>query len=116
MMKILRFTLAVVSIAVFVTAAGGVWWVKSLGPAPRKSDVDLSAQVVDRNGRLLRAYATSQGRWRLPVKLSDVDPRFVRMLLAYEDRRFYEHGGVDPLAMLRAGWQWLHNGSTPPCS
>ena len=32
------------------------------------------------------------------------------MLLAYEDRRFREHAGVDPLAMARAAWQWAGNG------
>jgi penicillin-binding protein 1C len=90
--------------------AYGAWWIKSLGPAPGMSGVELSTQVVDRNGRLLRAYATPEGRWRLPAKLSEVDPRFVGMLLAYEDRRFREHAGVDPLAMLRAAWQWLRNG------
>jgi penicillin-binding protein 1C len=109
-MKSLRYTLAAANIVVLVAAADGAWWIKTLGPAPSKSAVEMSTQVVDRNGRLLRAYATSQGRWRLPVKLSEVDPRFVRMLLAYEDRRFYDHAGVDALAMLRAGWQWLRNG------
>ena len=33
---------------------------------------------VDRDGRLLRAYATSEGRWRLPATVADVDPRFLR--------------------------------------
>ena len=32
------------------------------------------------------------------------------MLLAYEDRRFRTHRGVDPLAMARAAWQWAGNG------
>src|SRR5580704_4406926 len=47
--------------------------------------------VVDRNGRLLRAFTTPDGRWRLPVRAGDADPRFVAMLIAYEDRRFYSH-------------------------
>jgi penicillin-binding protein 1C len=103
-------TLAIGCIAFVSAAIGGVWFVKSLGPLPSGEDVDLSTQVLDRNGRLLRAYATAQGRWRLPVKVGDIDPRFVAMLLAYEDRRFREHAGVDPLAMARAATQWLRNG------
>ena len=73
----------------------------------RSADVELSTQVLDRNGRLLRAYATPEGRWRLPATVDDVDPRFVEMLQTYEDRRFREHRGVDPLAMARAAWQLL---------
>ena len=49
-------------------------------------------------GKLLRAYATTEGRWRLPASVKDVDPRFLKMLFAYEDKRFYEHHGVDPAA------------------
>jgi penicillin-binding protein 1C len=61
--------------------------------------------VLDREGRLLRAYATREGRWRLPATPDDVDPRFVKMLFAYEDQHFYAHHGVDPVALMRAAWQ-----------
>ena len=47
------------------------------------------AVVLDRDGKLLRAYATPDGRWRLPATVEDVDPRFLKLLFAYEDRRFY---------------------------
>ncbi len=70
----------------------------------------VSALVEDREGRLLRAYTVENGIWRLPVTLDDVDPRFVKMLLAYEDRRFWRHGGIDLRALLRAAWQALVNG------
>ncbi|MEC7651501.1 MAG: transglycosylase domain-containing protein, partial [Pseudomonadota bacterium] len=44
----------------------------------------------------------SHGYWREPVRLGDIDPRLVQMLVAYEDKRFYRHGGVDLLALGRA--------------
>ena len=44
--------------------------------------------MVDRNGRLLRPYATPDGRWRLPATVKDVDPRYLDLLIAYEDKRF----------------------------
>jgi penicillin-binding protein 1C len=82
----------------------------SLGPidlnAPRRG----SAVAVDRNGRLLRAFTTSEGRWRLPVARADVDPRFIAMLIAYEDHRFADHIGVDVLAIERAAAQWIGHG------
>jgi penicillin-binding protein 1C len=66
-----------------------------------------SVTVLDRDGRLLRAYTTARGHWRLPVEPAEVDPRYIAMLIALEDKRFYSHRGVDPLAMLRAGWQLI---------
>ncbi|MEL6288376.1 MAG: penicillin-binding protein 1C [Pseudomonadota bacterium] len=70
----------------------------------------VSQVVVDRNDRLLRAYITPDGRWRLPVERDAVDPRYLAMLLAYEDRRFYEHTGVDARALARAALQAMRAG------
>ena len=70
--------------------------------------IDTSVQVLDRDGDLLRAFTVADGRWRLDP--GDVDPLFVEMLIAYEDKRFYPHRGVDLTAMLRAGAQALRNG------
>jgi penicillin-binding protein 1C len=69
-----------------------------------------SVQVLDRDGDLLRAYTVADGRWRLPLSTVDTDPGFVAMLLAYEDRRFRDHPGVDARAMLRAVAQAVWNG------
>ena len=69
-----------------------------------------STIVTDRNGQLLRPFATDDGRWRLPVASTDVDPRFLAMLKAYEDARFERHAGVDPVALARAGAQVLRHG------
>lgn len=68
------------------------------------------AEVLDRKGELLRAYTVEDGRWRLASDLAGVDPFFIRLLLDYEDKRFYQHGGVDPRAMLRAVGQALWRG------
>jgi penicillin-binding protein 1C len=85
-------------------------WIVSLGPPPLGKTLDFSTVVLDRDGTLLRPYATPDGRWRLPARVADVDPRFVSLLLAYEDRRFRQHAGVDPYAFGRAAFQLLRNG------
>ena len=72
--------------------------------------LQTSVEVADRNGALLRVYTVADGRWRLGVALSEVDPAYVAALLAYEDKRFYSHGGVDARAVLRAGAQAVLNG------
>ena len=75
---------------------------RRLGPLPMGRAESTSVTVVDRDGRLLRAYATNDERWRLPVEVGEVDPVYIKMLLAFEDRRFYVHRGVDPISTLRA--------------
>jgi penicillin-binding protein 1C len=70
--------------------------------------VEIGTEVLARDGSLLRAFQVADGRWRLAP--GPVDDRFVAMLLAYEDRRFYRHAGVDPLALLRAAVQAARNG------
>jgi penicillin-binding protein 1C len=69
-----------------------------------------STEIVDSNGRLLRAFTTADGMWRLKTTVDDVDPLYLSLLKAYEDRRFDEHWGVDPLAAVRAAEQWIGNG------
>lgn len=69
-----------------------------------------STLVVDRYGVLLRPFAIADGRWRLPATLADVDPGFVKTLIAYEDRRFREHRGVDVRALTRAAFQVVRHG------
>lgn len=70
--------------------------------------IETSVEVVARDGSLLRAFTVSDGRWRLAP--GAVDPDFLTALIAYEDRRFYRHSGVDPVAMLRAAGQALRAG------
>jgi penicillin-binding protein 1C len=71
---------------------------------------DRSTEVVDANGRLLRAFTTADGKWRLKTSVDDVDPLYLGLLKAYEDRRFDSHWGVDPLAALRAAGQLAERG------
>src|SRR6185503_19707772 len=86
-------------------ALGTIAWVWiRLEPLSLARAEALSVTVLDRNERLLRAYAAPDGRWRLPAEVKDVDPRYLAMLIAYEDRRFRSHAGVDLWAVLRAGW------------
>jgi penicillin-binding protein 1C len=97
--------------AACLAAALALWsFVENLGPLDLSAAEKRSTVVLDRDGRLLRPFATEDGRWRLPVKAADVDPRFLAMLKAYEDVRFDRHPGIDPLALLRAAGQLLANG------
>jgi penicillin-binding protein 1C len=108
--RIVRFVVAAV-VATLAISGTFVAWVISLGPLPLAQASEVSTTIVDRNGKLLRAYAMADGRWRLPVDArAGVDPTYLKLLLAYEDRRFRSHAGVDPLALGRAALQLLTRG------
>ena len=107
--RLIRFTAlfaaSLILIGVFTA------WVVSLGPLPLTQAREVSTSIVDRNGKLLRAYAMADGRWRLPVDAkTDVDPAYLKLLLAFEDQRFRTHAGVDPLALARAAFQLATRG------
>ena len=68
-----------------------------------------STEVMDRYERPLRRYLSlNQGTARR-IRLEDVPPVLLQVLIATEDKRFYEHEGVDILAMARATWQLVRN-------
>jgi len=77
-----------------------------LPPIPSLAGIATSPVVLDRNDKLLRPFTIADGRWRLPVEKAEVDPRFLDMLIAYEDRRFRQHDGVDLRALARAAGQF----------
>jgi penicillin-binding protein 1C len=105
--RVVAITLATICIITGTFAA----WVASLGPLPLEQARKVSTTIVDRNGKLLRAFAMADGRWRLPVDAKTaVDPGYLKLLLAYEDRRFLDHRGVDPLALGRAAFQLVTRG------
>ncbi len=81
-----------------------------LFPPPLERYAASSTLVLDERGEILRAFTTSEGAWRLKSTPAQVDPFFLKLLEAYEDRRFEHHWGVDPLALARALGQWIATG------
>ncbi len=92
---VLGVAIACASLALEIT-------IRRLDPLPMARAENTSVTVLDRDGVLLRAYTTADEHWRLPIAAADVDPLYLKMLIAFEDRRFYVHPGVDPVATLRA--------------
>jgi penicillin-binding protein 1C len=69
-----------------------------------------SAVVRAADGSVLRSYLTPDGMVRLPTSVATAGTRYQSLLIAYEDRRFWQHSGVDAIALLRASVQMLRNG------
>src|SRR5215813_2401318 len=108
-LRSMRAAIAVCVLVLCVITIALAAFVYRLGRPPLGERMQFSTLVVDREGRLLRAFATADGRWRLPVRVEGVDPRYFEVLLGYEDGRFRSHYGVDPLATLRALGQLVGN-------
>lgn len=100
--------LALVLAAIVAAAAAPAGWRGLTRPLDRA--VHPSLTVADRDGRALRVFLSPDESWRLPAEPERVDPLYLAMLLAVEDKRFADHPGVDPLAAGRALGQMLAAG------
>ncbi|MCP1510362.1 penicillin-binding protein 1C [Pseudomonas marginalis] len=83
-----------------------LWLADRIWPLPLPKD-DLARVVLAEDGTPLWRFADAHGVWRYPVQTAEVSPYYLDALLTYEDRWFYQHPGVNPLALARATWQNL---------
>ncbi len=106
-----RARAALVAGSVMLVAGIGLMYLDAQFPLALPDSHHHYAQVVtDREGHPLRAFPDRKGVWRYQVSLEAVSPHYLEALLTYEDRRFWWHFGVDPLAMVRAVGQMAVHG------
>lgn len=95
-----------ITAVLFIAAAGGLyvyWAVRDL-PEVNKMVADgvnpsKWTQVLAKDGTPILSY----GKFRhKSVELDKISPHFIQALLATEDRRYYQHFGIDPLGIIRA--------------
>lgn len=108
-----RGVVALIGVAVVLAIGYGLLPKPDLLPP----DLEYSRTVLDRDGRVIFLTTTSEGRLRLPTTFDQIAPEMIEATLEMEDRRYFEHHGVDPRSMLRAVWgvvsgQSLGGGST----
>ncbi|PSL13428.1 penicillin-binding protein 1C [Marinobacterium halophilum] len=95
--------------ALVVLTAALAWVLDRAFPLPQP--VAPGVRVLAEDGTLLRAFPAADQTWRYPITPAQVAPVYREVLLAYEDRAFYYHPGINPLAIARAGWQNLKAGA-----
>ncbi|MGY2290640.1 peptidoglycan glycosyltransferase PbpC [Pseudomonas sp. SDO528_S397] len=100
-MRSLRWGLGLLVLAIAL-----LWLADRIWPLPLPQD-DLARVVLAEDGTPLWRFADAHGVWRYPVRTDEVSPYYLDALLTYEDRWFYTHPGVNPLALVRATWQNL---------
>lgn len=57
--------------------------------------------IEDTSGKLLAASIAADGQWRFPAT-DEVPEKFAKCITTFEDKRFYYHPGIDPIALARA--------------
>jgi penicillin-binding protein 1C len=90
------------------TTLGFVGWINLPIPAGRLAPPnDDAVTLLDRFGLDLRTTRATDGERRRWIPLAELDPDLLVAFVAAEDRRFYQHHGVDPAALARAARQNL---------
>jgi penicillin-binding protein 1C len=78
--------------------------------APSASPADSSRTYLDRDGEPLAARRSKDGKRRTPLSLAEFGETLPRAVIAAEDKRFYAHAGIDPLAVGAAALRTLREG------
>lgn len=87
-------------VKIFLIATGVLITPVLLSPFPAFK-VPLSTVVEGNDGSLLGARIADDGQWRFPES-DEVPEKFEKALLTFEDKWFYYHPGINPVAIIRA--------------
>jgi len=91
------------------------WAIDRQNIAALKKPLPAATVIYDEHGRMASKLAAANIE---EVSIERVPNHFLQAIVATEDRRFYEHGGVDYYGFLRAMWRniragaWVEGGST----
>ncbi|MDF2658935.1 MAG: family penicillin-binding protein [Paenibacillus sp.] len=88
-------------------ALGAIFWVRSLDISKLANPLLAPTQLIDKNGGLASEISSSK---IVPVPLERIPLHLQHAIVAVEDKRFYDHAGVDAIGILRALMQNLRAG------
>jgi penicillin-binding protein 1C len=77
---------------------------------PPELTVPVSPRVLSRQGEILFSRLSQEDQWLWPARLDEMGPYLPRVAVAVEDKRFFRHRGLDPLAVIRAAGQNIKAG------
>ncbi len=104
-----KFSITLIFGSILVTA---LWLGLYFSKKPNLGRLEAFSQVIrSEEGSIINLRLTPSGHWREKASLSRIDEKLVKMLVAYEDKRFMSHSGVDPIAVIRAAYNSLTSGS-----
>jgi penicillin-binding protein 1C len=76
---------------------------------PLPDQIEYSTVVTDDKGEVIHAFLTRDQQWRMKTDLTEISPLLRKTIVEKEDKYFYYHPGVNPVAMLRAFGRNLFN-------
>ncbi|MEO5591387.1 MAG: penicillin-binding protein 1C [Chitinophagaceae bacterium] len=71
-----------------------------LWPVPDK--IEYSTIITDNKGEVIHAFLTRDQQWRMKTELNEISPLLRKTIIEKEDKYFYQHPGINLLAMGRA--------------
>lgn len=74
---------------------------------PLRDKIEYSTVVTDKDGNVVHAFLTKDQKWRMRSQLNEISPLLRKTIVAKEDKYFYSHPGVNPLAVCRAAFNNL---------
>jgi penicillin-binding protein 1C len=69
---------------------------------PLPDDIDYSTIIVSSDGTVVHAFLSHDEKWRMKTELDEITPLLRKAIIYKEDKYFYYHGGVNPIAIFRA--------------
>lgn len=108
LLKILRTSFLILLIAAILTTGGIYVWLNNLGVFNVEYQLKAALQtqtqrdnsiVFDRNGGKIGEFFT---KYHLYIPFNEIPKPMIQAILAVEDRNFFQHEGIDILAILRA--------------
>ena len=101
------FLIGLGSTALLVLAAAFLYLNPQIPDTRSFSDVALKAplRIYSDDGLLIQEF----GERLTPVTFEEIPPLFIKALLDTEDKRFFEHGGIDLVTLVNATWQLVRN-------
>ncbi len=69
-------------------------------PLPDK--IEYTTVITDNKGEVINAFLTKDQKWRMKTELAEISPLLRKTIINKEDKYFYSHPGVNPLAVVRA--------------
>jgi len=71
---------------------------------PLRADVEYSQIITARNGTVLHAFLTKDEKWRMMTEQNEISDKLKRTIIYKEDKYFYFHFGINPIAIVRAAF------------
>ena len=87
---------------IMLTALAGAVWVLTQIPLPPEAPQSQTTIIYDASGAQLATLHGQENRF--PVRIDEVPAVVQNAIVAAEDRKFFQHGGIDPVGIARATW------------